>query len=128
MRTTLVSVLVILAQWRMPAYAQQAGALPTSVPAASNGYLPHPLAKRLFFFASDPKNMERPAARPAVQTPGPGGFLRPDYIAPQSPQPSSYPTLKFAATGLLPLESSPPQDLWRFLRPKNTRLFFFSKP
>ena len=61
MRTTLVSVLAVLAQWGILANAQpQAGALP-AWPAATNGYLAHPPTKRLFFFMSDPKNIGRPA-------------------------------------------------------------------
>ena len=143
MRTTLVSVLAFLAQWGILANAQpQAGALP-AWPAATNGYLAHPPTKRLFFFMSDPKNIGRPAVfgwpsdrknivRPAVfgrpaQAPGTGGFLWPySFTAPVSQNPA-HPTLKFPPTGLLPLESPPPQDLW-FLRPKNSKLFFFSKP
>ena len=149
MRTTLVSMLAVLAQWGNPASAQpQAGALP-AWPAATNGYLAHPPMKRLFFFMSDPKNIDRPAVfgrpsapkdigrpaafgRPAVfgqpaQAPGTGGFLRPYSITDPVRQNPAHPTLKFPPTGLLPLESPPPQDLW-FLRPKNSRLFFFSKP
>src|SRR5215831_10518891 len=61
MRTTLFSVLAVLAQWGILANAQpQAGALP-AWPAATNGYLAHPPTKRLFFFTSDPKNIGRPA-------------------------------------------------------------------
>jgi hypothetical protein len=92
---------------------------------------------------SDPKNIGRPAVfgrpsdrknifRPAVfgrpaQASGTGGFLWPySFTAPVYQNPAN-PTLKFPPTGLLPLESPPPQDLW-FLRPKNSQLFFFSKP
>ena len=136
MRTTLVSVLAVLAQWGILANAQpQAGALP-AWPGATNGYLAHPPTKRLFFFMSDPKNIGRPAvfgrpldrkniARPA-QAPGTGGFLWPYSFTDPVSQNPAHPTLKFPPTGLLPLES-PPQNLW-FLRPKNPRLFFFSKP
>ena len=128
MRMTLVSMLAVLAQWGILANAQpQAGALP-AWPAATNGYLAHPPMKRLFFFTSDPKNIGRPAVfgRPA-QAPGTGGLLWPySFTAPVSQNPA-HPTLKFPTTGLLPQESPPPQDLW-FLRPKNPRLFFFSKP
>ena len=141
MRTTLVSVLAVLAQWGILANAQpQAGPLP-AWPGATNGYLAHPPTKRLFFFMSDPKNIAGPAVfgrpsdrtnivRPAVfgrpaQTPGTGGFLWPySFTAPVS-QNSALPRLKFPPTGLL--ESPPPQNLW-FLRPKNSKLFFFSKP
>ena len=144
MRTTLVSVLAVLAQWGILANAQpQAGALP-AWPAATNGYLAHPPMKRLFFFTSDPKNIGRPVferpsdrknvVRPALfgrpaQAPSTGGFLWPysfTFTAPVFPNPA-HPTLKFPSTGLLQLESPPPQDLW-FLRPKNAKLFFFSKP
>ena len=141
MRTTLVSVLAFLA-WGILVAQPQAGALP-AWPAATNGYLAHPPTKRLFFFTSDPKNIGRPAVfgrpsdrkntfRPAVfglpaQAPGTGGFLRPYSITNLAPRNPADPTLKFSPTGLLPLESPPPQDL-RLLRPKNPRLFFFSKP
>ena len=144
MRTTLVSVLAVLAQWGILANAQpQAGALP-AWPAATNGYLVHPPTKRLFFFKSDPKNIGRPVfgrpsnpkniVRPATfgrpaQVPSTGGFLWPysfTFTAPVFPNPA-HPTLKFPSTGLLQLESPPPQDLW-FLRPKNSRLFYFNKP
>lgn len=127
MRTTLVSVLAFLAQWGILANAQpQAGSLP-AWPASTNGYLANPPTKRLFFFVSDPKNIVRPAVlkRPA-RAPGTGGILWPySFTAPVSQNPA-LPTLKFPPTGLLPLES-PPQHLW-FLRPKNSKLFFFSKP
>jgi hypothetical protein len=143
MRTTLVSVLAVLAQWGIQANAQpQAGVLP-AWPAATSGYLAHPPTKRLFFFMSDPKNIGRPAVfgrpsdrkntfRPAVfgrpaQTPGTGSFLWPYSFTDPVSQNPAFPTLKFPPTGLLPLESSPRKDLW-FLRPKNPRLFFFSKP
>jgi hypothetical protein len=68
----------------------------------------------VFLRPSNPMNIFRPAVfgQPA-KAPSTGGFLRP--------------TLKFPPTGLLPLESPPPQDL-RPLRPRNSRLFFFSKP
>jgi hypothetical protein len=143
MRTTLVSMLAVLAQWGILANAQpQAGALP-AWPTGTNGYLAHPPTSRLFFFTSDPKNIGRPAVfgrpsdpmnifQPAVfgrpaQAPGRGGFLRPNSITDLAPQNPVHPTLKFPPTSLLPLKSPPPQDLW-FLRPKNSRLFFFSKP
>jgi len=148
MRTTLVSILAVLAQWVIPANAQpQTGAQPAR-PAATNGYLAHPPTKRLFFFRSDPKNIGRPAVfgrspdsknivgpgmvgRSAVfgqpaQAPDMGGFFRPYSITDPILQNPAHPTLKFPPTGLLPVESPPPQDLW-FLRPKNSRLFFFSK-
>ena len=136
MRTTLVSVLAVLAQWGILANAQpQAGALP-AWPAATNGYLVHPPTKRLFFFAAEPEKIVRPVfgrpsdgkniVRPA-QTPSTGGFLWPySFTAPGFQNPA-HPTLKFPSTGLLPLESPAHQDLW-FLMPKNSRLFFFSKP
>ena len=128
MRTTLVSVLSVLAQWGILANAQpQAGALP-AWPAATNGYLAHPPTKRLFFFMSDRKNIVRPAVfGRRAQAPGTGGFLWPYSFTSPVPQNPAHPTLKFPPTGLLPLESPPPQDLW-FLRPKNSKLFFFSKP
>ena len=143
MRTTLVSMLAVLAQWAIIANAQpQAGALP-AWPAATNGNWAHPSTKRLFFFVgsrtvgqpalfgrpSDPNNIGRSAVfgRPA-QSPDTGGFLRP-YSIPETFSPISvHPTLIFPPTGLLPLESLPPQDLWRFFRPKNSRLFYFPKP
>ena len=142
MRTTLVSVLAVLAQWGILANAQpQAGALP-GWPAATNGYLVHPPTKRLFFFMSDPKNIGRPEygrpadrkniVRPAVfgrsaQAAGKGGFLWPySFTAPVSQNPA-HPNLKFPQTSLQPLQSLPRHDLW-FPKPKNSRLFFFSKP
>ena len=128
MRTTLVSVLAFLAQWGNLANAQpHVGALQTW-PATTNGYFAHPPTKRLFFFMSDPKNIVRPAPlkRPA-QAPATRGILWPySFTAPVSQNPA-LPTLKFPTTGLLPLQSPPPQHLW-FLRPKNSKLFFFSKP
>jgi tetratricopeptide (TPR) repeat protein len=93
MRTTLVSVLAVLAQWGIPANAQpQAGALP-AWSAAPNGYWVHPPTKRLFFFMSDPKNIGRPPVfgQPA-HAPGTGGFFRPFSITgpiPQNPPPSN---------------------------------------
>ena len=143
MRTTLVSVLAVLAQWGTAANPQPQAGTPPAWPAATNGYLAHPPTKRLFFFMSDPKNIGRPAVfgrpsdrknivRPAVfgrpvQATGTGGFLWPHSFTDPVSQNLAHPTLKFPATGLLPLASPPPQNLW-FLRPKNSRLFFFSKP
>jgi hypothetical protein len=129
MRTTLVSVLAVLAQLGISANAQsQGGTLPawSTVP---NGYWAHPPTKRLFFFMSDPKNIGRPAVfgQPA-HAPDTGGFFRPFSFTGPIPQNPPDPTLKFPLTGLRPLESLPPQDFRRFLRPKNSRLFFFSKP
>ena len=143
MRATLVSVLAVLAQFGTLANAQpQAGALP-AWPAATNWYLGHPPTKRLFFFTSDPKDIGRPAVfgqpsdrkntfRPAVfrrpaQALRTGGFLWPYSFVDPLYQNPVHPTLKFPPTGLLPMESPPPRDFW-FLRPKNPRLFFFSKP
>jgi len=129
MRMTLVSVLAVLSQWGFPANAQQqAGALP-AWPTVPNGYWAHPPTKRLFFFMSDPKNIGRPPVfvQPA-HAPGMGRFFRPFSITGLIPQNPPHPTLKFPSTGLRPLESLPPQDFRRFLRPKNSRLFFFSKP
>jgi hypothetical protein len=127
MRATLVSMLAVLAQWAIPANGQlQTGALPSS-PAANNGYFAHPPARRLFFFASDPKLTGAPAlfGQPA-QARGTTGFLWPySFTAPVSRNPA-HPTLKLTPAGLLPLESPPPR-LW-LLRSKNSRLFFFSKP
>src|SRR5262245_55397318 len=143
MRTTLVSMLAVLAQWGILANAQpQAGAL-QAWPAATNGYVAHPPTKRLFFFMSDPKNIGSPAlfgrpsdrknfGRPAAfgrpaQATGTGGFLWPHSFTDPFSQSLAQPTLKFPEAGLLPLKSPPPQN-FRFLRPKNSRLFFFSKP
>jgi hypothetical protein len=143
MRTTLVSVLAVLAQWGTAANPQPQAGTPPAWPAATNGYLAHPPTKRLFFFTSDPKNIGRPAVlgRPSdrknvvrssvfgrpVPAPGPGGFHWPYSFTDPLSQNLAYPTLKFPPTGLIPLESPPQGDLW-FLRPKNPRLFFFSKP
>ena len=143
MRMTLVSVLAFLLQWGMPANAQpQAGAQPT-VPAETNRYLAHPPAKPLFFFTSDHENMGRAVFgrpseprnialpvvfRPAARGRLTEGFLGPYSIAIPVYQQPTQPTLRFPPTGLLPLESLPPQDVRKFLRPNNTRLFFFSKP
>src|SRR4051812_16788927 len=119
MRTRLISALVILAQWGLPAYGQrQAGAMPSSGPAATNGYVRAVPAKRLFFFMRDPKDTGQPAAR------GP----RSNPITRPVPPASGYSALRFPPTGLIPVESAPPRDLWRFLKPENSRLFFFSKP
>ena len=129
MRTTLVSVLAVLAQWGIPASAQSQGGTLPAWSAVPNGYSVHPPTKRLFFFMSDPKNIGQPPVfgRPA-HAPGTGGFFRPFSITGPIPQNPPIPTLKFPSTGLRPLESLPPQDFRRFLRPKNSRLFFFSKP
>src|ERR1035437_5546876 len=129
MRTMLVSVLAVLAQLGIPANAQsQGGALP-AWSAVPNGYWVHPPTKRLFFFMSAPKNIGQPPVfgRPA-HAPGTGGFFRPFSITGPIPQNPPPPTLKFPSTGLRPLESLPPQDFRRFLRLKNSRLYFFSKP
>jgi hypothetical protein len=73
-------------------------------------------------------NIFRPAVfwRPA-QAPSTGGFLRPNSITDLALQNPAHPTLRFPPTGLLPLKSPPPQNLW-FFRPKNSRLYFFTKP
>ena len=94
MRTTVVSVLAVLAQWGIPANAQpQAGALP-AWSAVPNGYWAHPPTRRLFFFMSDPKNIGRPlvVGRPA-QAPGMGSFFRPFSITGPIPQNPPHPTL-----------------------------------
>jgi hypothetical protein len=129
MRTFMVSVLAVLAQWGIPANAQtQPGALP-AWSAVTNGYGAHPPTKRLFFFMSDPKNSGRPPVfGQAAHAPSTGGFFRPFSITGPIPQNPPHPTLKFPSTELRPLESLPPQDFRRFLRPNNSRLFFFSKP
>jgi hypothetical protein len=124
----MVSMLAVAAQWGILANAQpQTGAMP-AWPTATSGYLAHPPTNRLFFFLSDPMNIGRPAVfgQPA-KAPGTGGFLRPYSITALAPRNPAHPTLKFRSMGLLPLESPRPQDL-RLLRPKNSRLFFFSKP
>src|SRR5689334_2734171 len=116
MQTTLVSVLVIVAQWGIPANAQTPASRPlTSGPAATNRYSPHPLAKRLLFVVSDPKTMGRTAARtPAPHAAGAGGFLRPSYMPRRVGPPSSASTLEFHPTGMLPVKSSPPPDSLKF--------------
>lgn len=132
MRMTLVSALAFLLQWGMPANAQPQAGPQSTVPAGTN----HPATNRLFFFPSDHQNIGRPVfgrpsepwniVRPA--TPLTGRFLPRYSIAVPVYQQPTHPTLKFPPTGLLPLESLPPRDVWKFLKPKNTRLFFFSKP
>jgi len=118
MRTTLFSVLVLLAQWGTPANAQRRPVAPaTAAPAATNANVSHPFAQRLFFFTSDPKSFGRQPAARVPAAPARGSFLLP----------AGYSTLKFRTTGMAPLQSPPPQDFWRFLKPKNTRLFFFNK-
>jgi hypothetical protein len=142
MRTTLVSMLTVLAHWGILANAQQQAVAPPAWPTAPNGYVAHPPTKRLFFFTSDPKNIGGPAVigrpsapknifRPAAfgprpQAPGREGLLQPYSITGLVLQNPAHPTLKIPPTGLLPLESSPPQNRW-FLKHKNSRLFFFSK-
>ena len=125
MRTTLFSVLAVLAQWGIPANAQPQAGTPPTWPTVTNGYLAHRPTKRLFFFISDPKNMGRATlfGRPA-QPAAPGSFLAPESIT----NPVPHTTVKFPSTGLLPKETLPPQDLRRFLKPKNSKLFFFGKP
>jgi hypothetical protein len=82
MRTTLVSVLAVLAQWGIPANAQpQAGALP-AWSAVPNGYWVHPPTKRLFFFMSDPKNIGQPRAAYFDPSPLPVRFPRIPPIQP----------------------------------------------
>ena len=129
MRTTLVSVLAVLAQWGISANAQpQAGTLPASS-TVPNGYWAHPSTKRLFFFTSDTKKAARPPVfGQAAHAPGMGGLFPPFSITAPIPQNPPHPTLKFTSTGLRPLESLPPQDFRRFLKPKSSGLFFFSKP
>jgi len=128
MRKTLFSVLALLAQWGIPTNAQALSPSQSPWPDITSGYLSHPPTRRLFFFISDPKDMGRPVVfgQPA-QVPRTGGFLRPKSIANPGPQDPAHPTLKFPPTGLIPVETRPPQDFWRF-RPKNSRLFFFTKP
>jgi hypothetical protein len=128
MRTTLFSMLVMLAQWGMPAYAQPPAGAQTARPADTNGYLTHQPTKR-FFFTSDPKSVGRPEvfARPA-QAPGTDGFRRSVFATNPVLQNPVDPALKFPPTGLRPLESVPSRNLWRFVRPKNSKLFFFTKP
>jgi hypothetical protein len=128
MRTTLVSVLAVLAQLAIPANAQSQGGTLPAWSAGPNGYWVHPPTKRLFFFMSDPKNIGQPVFGRPAHAPATGSFFRPFSITSPIPQNSQHPTLKFPSTGLRPLESLPPQDFRRFLRPKNSRLFFFSKP
>ncbi len=125
MRTILISVLVILARSGPPAYAQmQRATRPTSPAAAANGNAAHPLAQRLYFYMSDPMGIKRPARAHAAQPSSARGFVRPNDIT----RTSGFSTLRFPATGLRPLPNQPSQDPWRLLKPKNTRLFFFSKP
>jgi hypothetical protein len=62
------------------------------------------------------------------QAPGTRGFIGSFSITDPALQHPAGATLNFPPTGLLPLESLSPPDFRRFLRPKNSRLFFFSKP
>jgi hypothetical protein len=129
MRTTLVSLLAILAQCGILATAQSQGGALTAWSTVPNGYSVHPPTKRLFFFMSDPKNIgQSPVFERPAHAPGTGGFFRPFSIAGPISQNPPYPALKFPSTGLRPLESLSPQDFRTFLRPKNSRLFFFNKP
>ena len=118
MRTTLVSLLAVLAQWGLPASAQPQMGTQSPGPAVTNEYVA-PLPTKRFFFLSDPKTVGQPAvfARP-TQTLRTSGFRRP-YVQP---------IVRFRPTSLLPPASPPSQDFWRFLKPKNTRLFYFTKP
>jgi len=119
MRTTLMSVMVVLAQWGLPANAQSQAS-----PPAPSGYVAHPPAKRLFFFTSDPMDLGRPAmfGNPA-QAP-----RRPYFLTNPVPRNPAHGALTFPPTGLVPLESLPSQNLWKFFRPQHSRLFFFTKP
>jgi hypothetical protein len=119
MRTTLALVLGVLA-WGMAGNAQPQASAQSTTPPATSGYRGNPPAKR-FFFTADPRTLGQPAIKSS-------GALRPDAPADQAPQSRVYPTLRFPLTGLLPLASQPSQDFRRFLKPKNTRLFFFTKP
>jgi hypothetical protein len=118
MRTTLVSVLAVLAHCGVLGNAQQqSGALP-AWPSPTNGYVAHPPTNRLFFFMSDPKDIGGPAAtksilRPSVfgrpaQAPDTGGF-RSYSITNLVFQNPVHPTLRIPPTGLLPLQSPQPQ-------------------
>src|ERR1017187_4151779 len=60
MRTTLVSVLAVLAQLGIPANAQSQGGTLPAWSAVPNGDWVHPPTTRLFFFMSDPKNIGQP--------------------------------------------------------------------
>ena len=100
MRTTLVSVLAVLAQWGIPANAQpQAGTLPASS-AVPNGYWAHPSTKRLFFLCRTPRTSARPPVfgQPA-HAPGMGGLFSPFSITAPIPQNPPHPTLKFTLDG-----------------------------
>jgi hypothetical protein len=124
---TLALILVVLT-WGIAANAQPQASAQSTTPPAANGYSAHPSTKR-FFFASNPETTGKPAVfgRPA-KAPATSGFLRPYVIASPVSQNRVYPTVTFPLTGLRPLESQPPQDFRRFLKPGNTRLFFFNKP
>jgi hypothetical protein len=123
MRMTMISVLVVLAHLAVPANAQSQAA-PSPAWSVSNGYFVHPPSNRLFFFMSDPKNIGQPPVlvRPA-HPPASRGFIQPFSFTAPIPRSLSHPTLKSPS-----LESMPPQDFRKFLRPKNSRLFYFSKP
>ena len=136
MRTMLVSVLAVLAQLAIPANAQpQAAAQPAS-PAATNGYVAQPPAKRVFFFrVPRQKGPEPIVLRPLdlKYTSGSAESWRPSqapghrtwFFANPAAQIAAHPTLEFQP---LTLESMPPQDIRKILRPRTNRLFFFSKP
>ena len=128
MRTTLFLLLAVLAQWGIPAKAQsQTAARPAW--SAPNGYWNHPSTKRLYFFSSDPNSVGRPAAfQRTAPTPRTSRFFRPFSFATlvfPNPAPS---TLRSPSTQLRPLGIASPANRWFFVKPKNTRLFYFSKP
>jgi hypothetical protein len=113
MRTTFVSLVIVLAQWGSPVFAQGPPGLTT----------PQPTAKR-FFFVSAPRIGGTVFGGPS-QAPT---LSRPFSLVNRAPRQPIQPTLRFTPTSLRLPESQPRQDLWRFLKPKNTRLFFFTKP
>lgn len=124
MRTTLISVLAVLAQWGIPANAQSQGGTSLATP---NGNWVRPTTNRVFFFTSDyNKAGQAPTLKREAAAPGSGGFVRNFSTTAPIPRSSPPPNPKFSPLVLRPLGSLPPENFRRLLRPK--KLFFFSKP
>jgi hypothetical protein len=129
MRTTLVLVLAFFAQPGIQGRAQQqVEALPTG-PGVTNWHFTHPSTERLFFFTSDPNDTWRPVTfvRP-MQPLRTGGLVRPSATTTHVFRTYAIPPLTFPPIGLLPAERTQHQNFVKLLRPKNTKLFFFTKP
>ena len=129
MRTICSSMLAFLMQGWLAVHAQpqaQTGPASSAVP---NGNWTRPSTRRLFFFSSDSNGVARPAmfARPA-QAPASVGLFRPFSFTGTPARNFSHQGLRSPFTGLRPLPTPSLRIRWDFVRPKNSKLFYFSKP